>query len=96
MADPDATMMAAAWDTGLCQLSDMGKGQLNSSKTPICLVYCVVVFCYVEALPRWWLFHRKPGDKYFVATCETVAGLYFLCRERGRTVSADCMACGGK
>ena len=32
--EPEATTVAAAWGFGLCQLSDVGKGQLNSEKTP--------------------------------------------------------------
>ena len=50
-AEPVATMVATAWGFGLCQLSDMGKGQLNSEKTRISLIYCVVV-CYLWALSR--------------------------------------------
>ena len=51
--EPVATTVAAAWDFVLffCQLSDMGKGRLNSEKPRVCLVYCVDV-CYLEVLPR--------------------------------------------
>ena len=31
----------------ICQLSDVGKGRLNSKRTRICLIYCVV-FCYLR------------------------------------------------
>ena len=51
--EPVATTVASAWDFGfdLRQLSDVGKGRLNSEKTRVCLVYCVGV-CYLKVLLR--------------------------------------------
>ena len=52
--EPVATTVASAWDFCFfvfCQLSDVGKGRLNSEKTRVCLVYCVDV-CHLKVLPR--------------------------------------------
>ena len=90
------TTVAAAWDF-FFQLSDVGKGRLDSKKTCVCLIYCVVVFFVILRLCQGdGSFTKSLGTNIFLATCKTVAGLYFFCRERGRTASVDCMACGKK
>ena len=39
--EPVATTVTSAWDFifVFCQLSDVGKGRLDSEKTRVCLVY---------------------------------------------------------
>ena len=57
-----------------CQLSDVGNGRWNSENNPYFFDLIVLTFVILEVLPRWWLFHRKPGYIYLLSTCVTVAG----------------------
>ena len=78
----------------ICQLSDVGKGRLNSKETGVCLVYCVDVCYFLRLFQGDGSSTESLGTSIFCPHAELLPGPLFLWRECGGTVSVDWVACG--